>query len=180
MSVFPPQILEEFSLIGPDANVESEPETNECQDAVADRPSILPKEGILAEKRSPPTLEPIAESVPASNPTEMVVEAPTKDSSLVEVPTAPTVPQTIEEDHAIENDSPLLHPESGIESELKMEMAAAGGQEKPPKNQIIYALYRQRLTNDASPKPKRPLLEHAECSTPKRSKQVEPDIIVLD
>ena len=191
--LFPQKILEEYSLIEPDPDavtsteepeLETEP-TNEDDNNAANCLSAPCEEDNSSEmhlaRRSSIVPEPIVDGAPSSDPTETVVEVLSSDNSLVEVSTAPAEDQAIGEDNLIENDCPLLHPESMKGTRPKLEMTTPRRSEQPPKNQILYTLYRQRLTNDASPKThKRPLSERSDTSTAKRSKQHEPDIIVLD
>ena len=49
-----------------------------------------------------------------------------------------------------------------------------------PDNEIIYKLYTQRLTTDASASERRPSSNDADLPARKRSKNAEPELIVLD
>jgi len=128
---------------------------------------------------------PVTPIAPESNSDEAAMEISLNDRPLTILSTAslPMRRSTYDRESEICND--VQSSSSIISKESEIQTLMPRRKENLTGNEIIYKLYKQRLTNNKSPvlnhvDKKRPSTKHNEYSNVKKPKQQTPELIVLD
>jgi len=178
------KMFQEFSQIEPDPeaeiNIEStEEEANIESEEQEEVEMIVEPHEIQydpVDMLPPFSSKPLTPIVPESNAIEATVEISLNNRTLTILSTA-SLP--------IKRTTSEVSNDSMIPKESKIETLIPRRKQNLNDNEIIYKLYKQRLTNGVSPESKstekkRPLTKNNEYSNVKKSKQPQSEIIVLD
>ncbi|CAF4484383.1 unnamed protein product [Rotaria socialis] len=185
------KIFEEFSQIEPNSEVEAnvksteEESVSEQEEETITIAEVHEVQYDVVDIVAPLSLEPAIHDASESNSNEAVVEISLNDRALTILSTAALpmkkTPTRYRESEIYRNSQ----ESSTVRNDSQVETLIPRRKQNVINNEIIYSLYKQRLTNNVSPVPKsvtnkRPTTINTEYSTSKKSKQQSSEIIVLD
>ncbi|CAF5186740.1 unnamed protein product, partial [Rotaria magnacalcarata] len=185
------KIFEEFSQIEPNSEVEANIKSTEEESASEQEEETVTIAEVhevqydVVDIVAPLSLEPIIHDASESNSNEAAVEISLNDRALTILSTAALpmkkTPTRYHESEIYNNSQ----ESSTVRNDSQVETLIPRRKQNVINNEIIYSLYKQRLTNNVSPVPKsvtnkRPTTINTEYSTVKKAKQQSSEIIVLD